>query len=552
MNNKTKIVNKFGKDRSSAEMLFTDVARTALGEIIVVNDSKLPALLIKDNNLDTHEIHGVSVKGNAGTTEGDVNVVSEIKNGQNIYTVTHTGVKLTREEENVPEDDITIVTDVNANPLGHITMVKTGKISLKKINNEISNINEELKNRETEYGTAIEIVDKVINVKIQEDDNFLDVNSKNELVVESINSNKTFISEDITIAGGPLASIAKQAYTGGTVPQGTDIQTFLKNLLCAEIYPESKNNTPSYNISISSTTISTPNGLIKVGDDYLAEVGQTVIFPSVTARPVIVTKTEPNVSGFTYGYSDTIDGTVNTATSISTTWVISQKPSDVYTLSVTKLGFEGITPMPVSSTTAGSCILGMCAFIATEGTNSYSITETPPNYVGSFIGIGSKYIVSNLGNRDENKKSPAISAQTNVQQSADSKTSTFTVTGVYPIFTNGISASTDGEIASKMNDLDEPISDYDTKLGLMKLGSAFAVSFAHQDLEPYSICLPVGRKILSANSIDPLTKTYGVDCKHKFVLNKTITKIIQGKEIIYNVYSYGESAGPNRVKFTIG
>ena len=59
MNNKTKIVNKFGKDRSSAEMLFTDVVRTALGEIIVVNDSKLPALLIKDNNLDTHEIHGV-------------------------------------------------------------------------------------------------------------------------------------------------------------------------------------------------------------------------------------------------------------------------------------------------------------------------------------------------------------------------------------------------------------------------------------------------------------------------------------------------------------
>ena len=552
MNNKTKIVNKFGKDRSTAEALFTDIARTALGEIVVVNDSKLPALLIKDNNLDTYEIHGVSVKGNAGTTEGDVKVAPEIKSGQTIYTVTHTGVNLTREEEEVPEDNITIVTGVDANPLGHITKVKTGKISFKTINDEIANIREELENVGGEYGTAIEMVDEVINVKVQENNNFLEVNDNNELVVESINTNKTIINEDITIAGGPLAELAKQVYTGGTVPQGTDIQTFLKNLLCVEIYPSTSKNTPTFSISISSPTISIPNGLTKVGSDYLAEVGQTVAFSSVTANSVSVSKTEPKVSGFEHGYSSTIDGVINTQTAITSSWSISHKSGEVYKLSASKTGFGGTIPSTVSSTTAGSCILSTCSLVAAEGANTYTVSETAPKYVGSFTGIDSKYIVSNLKGRSEDKKSQAIASQTNVEETAENKSTTFTVIGVCPIYTNGVTASTTDSTAATMADLGAPVSDYGTKLGLMKADSTFALSFAHQDLEPYSVCLPGNWKITSAKAIDPLTKTYAVDCKAKFVSKGTITKTIQGKEVTYTVYSYGESAGPNRVKFTVG
>lgn len=78
MNGNRKIVNKFGKDRATAERMFSDVSKFALGEMVVVNDSKLPAILIKDNNMNTYEIHGVSVKKDAGKLSVDYSKLSVI------------------------------------------------------------------------------------------------------------------------------------------------------------------------------------------------------------------------------------------------------------------------------------------------------------------------------------------------------------------------------------------------------------------------------------------------------------------------------------------
>lgn len=415
-----------------------------------------------------------------------------------------------------------------------------------------------------EAGTALELAEDGVtfNVKVAANDNFISVNDNNELIVDDITTDKTMLKESITIEGGPLASAAvKEAFEGGVIPAGTDIQAVLKALLCVEIYPTPTANTPRYSVSISNPSVSITNSSVITtsGTEKLVEVGQEITFSSVTANTVSISKTEPEVSGFNvdnavYGYSDSVDGDITKSDSVSGEWTVSQIENQVYELSATIVsGFTGgSVPTTVQNATASSCVLTGCTLTAVEGTNTYKVTEDAPKHTGSHNGVASKYIVSNLGGRSESKKSPSIAATTtNVEIDPENKSTSLTVIGLYPIFTNGVTASTADATAAAMADLANPVSDYGTKLPLMKASTSFAVSFAHQDLQGYSLCLPGSWKISTAKAIDPLTKTFADDCKSKFVENGTVTKKIQGKDVTYKVYTYAQSAGPNRVKFTV-
>lgn len=400
-------------------------------------------------------------------------------------------------------------------------------------------------------GTALELAEDGVtfNVKVAENDNFLTVNANNELIVDDMTVDKTKIKEDITIEGGPLASDAvKAAFAGGVIPAGTDIQSVLKALLCVEIYPVPVKNTPSYSASISTPSISEENG-VKHND--LVEVGQILLFKTVSAKSVSISKTNPIVSGFEHGYSEEIDSEINSNTSISAEWTISQKKNNVYELSASKSNFEGELPVTVQDADASECVLAACELTAVLGTNTYSVTEDAPKHIGSHPGIESMYIVSNLGGRSEDKKSVVIDAEEGVEVDPANKTATFSITGVYPIFTNGVTASTTDATGAAMTDLATPVSGDGTKLALMKESTSFAVSFANQGLEPYRLFLPGSWKVSTAMAINPTTAKYAVDCKDKFVVNGTTTRTIQGKEVTYTVYEWASTEGPNRVKFTV-
>lgn len=400
-------------------------------------------------------------------------------------------------------------------------------------------------------GTALELAEDGVtfNVKVAEANNFLSVNESNELVVDDMTVDKTVLKEAITIEGGPLASDAvKAAFTDGVIPAGTDIQAVLKALLCVEIYPVPSKNTPSYTVSISSPSVSATGGT----NGGLVEVGQTITFGEVTANEVSISKTEPKVSGFEHGYSATVDGDdVVDATSVTGAWTVSQMDNNVYELSATSTGFTGTLPTTVQDATASSCKLASCTLVAVEGTNKYVVTEDAPKHTGSHDGVASYYIVSNLGGRSEEKKSVAIAAQTGVEQDPSNQSATFTVTGVYPVYTNGVSASTADATGAAMADLAAPVTGDGTKLALMKSNTSFAVSFANQGLEPYRLFLPGAWKVTTAMAINPTTAKYAIDCKAKFVANGTVTRTIQGKEVTYTVYEWASTEGPNRVKFTV-
>ena len=396
-------------------------------------------------------------------------------------------------------------------------------------------------------GAAIAVSDNnEISVKVASEGNFLSINDNNELVVDDINANKTLISEAITIAGGPLEAIAKKAYPDGVVPAGTDVQAFFKALLCVEIYPNPTANTPTYSISIAA-----PSVTADVSNGALVEVGQTIAFNAVTANGVSVNPTHPKVQKFDNGYSTGIDTEINTATSVTASWTTSQKEGETYGLSATSTGFTGTLPTSVSNAAAASCTLSAVSLVAVEGTNSYKVTETAPKYTGSHSGISSYYIVSNLKGRKEEKKSPAIAAASGVEKTASSQSSTFTVTGVYPIFTNGISAGVDKDNKPTGNKIDAEITGDGTKLALMTGGTTFCVSFPAHAIAASTLFLPGTWKVTSAYCTNPLTGKYETDCKSKFVADGTTTRTIQGKEVTYNVYKWQESQGADFIKFTV-
>lgn len=261
--------------------------------------------------------------------------------------------------------------------------------------------------------------------------NALTTDNTGALTVPMMDVKATKITEDIVIKDGPLASIAEQAYPDGKVPANTSIEEFLKSLLCVEIWPEATANTSNYTLSLSDVSITNSLGTSSIG-----VVDDIVKFNEVTAKEVSISKTNPIVRPFTYGYSDTEKGDKINSTAITKNWVISAITGGVYTLSARAENFTGETPSTVTAVTHDNCKLPECTLTVGLGENKYIITEKAPNHIGSHDAIDSKYIISNLGNRSDKKMSESISARTDIERTCSDRQTSKTIIGVYPIFTN--------------------------------------------------------------------------------------------------------------------
>ena len=356
--------------------------------------------------------------------------------------------------------------------------------------------------------------------------------------------------EDIPIAGGPLAEIAKNIYEGGKIPSGTTFQDLFMKLFCDNIYPSTSVENGSYSISISNVPSITANK----SNNALIEIGTKVTIDEVVAQSVTVSTTNPKISGLKHGYSDTIDGTINQSTSISVSWDTKQKDGEKYKLSASISKFIGTKPSDASASDAASCKLASCILEVTSGDNTYTVTETAPKYVGSHAGITSKYIVSNLGERDESHKTTKINSKSNEEQSANNKTSTFKLIGVYPIFTNGVESYTDADTAATQPDL--ATNTGQSKFKLINANSSdvtIAVSFAKHADAPYTLWIPNEWKLKKAWRFNGATgKWNNSEDTSNFVNSGTTTIKIQEKDVTYTIYKWSGNEGANKVKLTIG
>jgi hypothetical protein len=402
---------------------------------------------------------------------------------------------------------------------------------------------------------TIEINDTDISVKVEatneDNKNFIEVSNKG-IAVKSIDANKTITANEITIEGGPLAEDVKSLFTDGKIPAGTNIEDILVKLLCKEIYPKPSKNNFKYTVNVNTTpSISVNSG---VTNNSLVEVGQTISFNEVNANNVTISKTNPKVETFTNGYSETINGDIISATSVSCVWSVEQDEDEKtkFKLEATKTGFTGNLPTTSESLDYSECSLSSCELVAVEGENKYKVTQSGSQWLGTHTGITSKYVVSNLKNRSESEKSPAIPAQTqNVIKSPTAVTTTFKVIGVYPIFTNGVEAGYDSDNKPTGESISVPTEGVDGKLSLKNTGATFVVSYASQGIAPYTIYLPGEWKIKNAYTTNPLTGKLEADCKDNFKENGTKTFTVQGSEITYTVYEWNSTQGADYVKFTV-
>ena len=270
---------------------------------------------------------------------------------------------------------------------------------------------------------------KIVDTK--ESYNALTKDNTGALTVPMMDVKVTKITEDIIIKDGPLASIAEKAYPNGKIPASTSVEDLLKSLLCVEIWPTATANTSNFTLSLNTASITHSLGASSIG-----VVDDNIKFNEVVAKEVSINRTNPTVKTFTYGYSNEIKSDIISATSIAEAWNISAVTGGYYSLSASATNFSGETPSMVTATTYNNCILPACTLTIGLGENKYTITETAPNHVGSHSGIGSKYIVSNLGNRSDSKKSDVITGKTDVIRECSDRVTTSTIHGVYPIFTN--------------------------------------------------------------------------------------------------------------------
>lgn len=320
-----------------------------------------------------------------------------------------------------------IKTDIgdNANAISNLTTQVTN------INNSVKTLDEKINGTTDEDGNEVAGFDERI-ADLEKD-------------VEDIKNNGTgggdavsaIIDPAITItAGAPWASVVSKVYTGGTIPAGITIQKFIESLVCVEDYPNPQPNSYYYTLVFNSTpSITLKSGSVSNG---LTEVGSVLEFNTVSSKAVSTSISQPTVSPFTYGYSDTINGNITTAKTVSTTYSGSQKSGTYYTLKSSLSGnyelTSGTCPTTITGTT--SCSIPSIKIKVGLGNTTYTINETGISHEYEHHGIQSYYVVSNLGNRKEDEKSPQINGIAKTETNTPTTSATYTVTGVYPVYYN--------------------------------------------------------------------------------------------------------------------
>ena len=416
---------------------------------------------------------------------------------------------------------------------------------------------------ESEYGNGLKVVDHVISAKLGEDTaenkNFLDLEGSEEgkksLVVRSMDTDRTYTTEDITVMGGPLASLLTNVGIN-KIDAGTDIQTLLMTLLCKEIYPFNTSGdtwymadeyqlgnqakiayqNPSFSSSIAAPTI----------DNFTAgtvEAGTKFTY-SVTVPAVATSNTTSKVSNLTWGYSANDDDSADsTATAITKSWS-SSISNDSYTLSTTISGFNGASKASVTGTNASRPTYSLEVQVA-DGGNKVTVNVTGCTHSASVAENSSVYMVSNLGKTDANIKTNVISAKT-VTTTAPTNSANKTVTGSRQSFAGTKQGTTGIENAMTLNSANI------RGLGGKGFSTTFSITIPNGTSHVY-IALPPGKTLKSVAD----TGAFGTDIVASFKANTNSNIAVEGANGYtsknYTVYIYAPDAalGSNTYNVTI-
>ena len=292
-------------------------------------------------------------------------------------------------------------------------------------------------------GTAVDIVDYTVNVKVSEsDNNFLNVNENNELEVSGITLDAAVTSKEITIEGGQWADAVKTVYTGGTVPVGTTWESFLESMLCVEKFPGTISTTSAFTVSFGTLN----PGIDKSGT---VEVGTKVTLNKVQALDTtghtqsITVGDFSGADGKVYGYKKGENGDhVNSKTYTETLTPILKSSSKA--LKVTFSGFsDAINSGSAITTKTAEGSIEAVTMYAMSGTNKVTVYQSGDTYTSSSaVTAGTLYAATNLKNYYKSDKiTPNTYTPTCPSVDKQAKSSKeYSVTGAFKSFIGDVTS----------------------------------------------------------------------------------------------------------------
>lgn len=349
-----------------------------------------------------------------------------------------------------------------------------------------------------------------------------------DIKISAENAINISLSEDITIAGGPLADDLndwawKDAGGNNIIPAGKSLTEILTALFLKEVNGTlSESYTWSPSVGAPSAKFDT-TGTIEVGSE---------ITPTFAANSVVSgNSSKVSISG-TYGvvvddkfqtsaYTETKAGTVAGTAAVSAT---------------IKLGSDAAV-----AATSGT------AYSAKEGTNTLSVSNS--GLTANAAAFTAKTVYASTNTK---KKVESVSKVVDVDRFTTkplSSTASTSLTAFYPIYAYGATSSTGDTSAPTVITPAEP-----AKLPLVADGTKFGVAFPAMvdGGAGYRILLEAGKSIKSATALNGLTSKYDINCLDKFKKGESVDKATGATTTAYNVWEYKGTEGANRVIFTIG
>lgn len=274
---------------------------------------------------------------------------------------------------------------------------------------------------------------------------------KGDKILGSTKADDLYITEDITIAGGPLASYFDDVYNDGKIPAGTSLQAFFAALACVEKWPDP---VAKASYGTLTSTLSAPTSTQSwSGSSKLVEVGTPITIGAVSAKNASSNSPSLTFDNFSYGYSTetgkfTASKTENNPPSVSAT--VSTATDDVwYTLSRSYSGF-GRKEGHSGDSTGGSAASGL-SFVAEDvtanaGKNTVKFTLSVNRQIHSATVAAPSvyYALSNLGNTNDKDgstvqpidKTATYTYNPSPEVPAAASSPTYEVTGVWPVYSN--------------------------------------------------------------------------------------------------------------------
>lgn len=276
------------------------------------------------------------------------------------------------------------------------------------------------------------------------DTNNFKVDTTGKVSISNVQTSATTLDKTIRVAGlnGNIGQIAN----GTELTAGMTLYEILEKMFIQELW-----GNPSYQTANATLSIAKPTYSFKVGGTSMTS-NRTVKYGTTIEVNVNIGsetyKTSANtVSGLDHGYSNSLDGPINSDTSITKSVSKTNNGGQhVYVLSVNNVdGFTGSVSGESSVSISGlTTKVGNVTVQANSVSNTYSVAAD---------GISSGYVASNIGKLDANHTFNKLNAYSNDNLSATSTTaatSTYTLTSVYPCLIN---TDTDGNVTGTIREL---------------------------------------------------------------------------------------------------